>query len=308
MISHLDLIIIGGGPAGLTAGLYGSRAGLSTLMLEKGALGGQILVTELIENYPGFAQGISGFELAGKMEEQARRFGLEIKTAEVSSINFQGGKKQIVTAEEEKIEGKTIIIATGASPAELGVPGEKELKGRGVSYCATCDGALFRDKELALVGGGNAAIEEAISLTKFARRVNIIHRRDKLRADKVLQDRVTANPKINFIWDSHLIKILGEKKVEGAVTRNKKTQKETTWPVEGVFLYVGTKPNTDFLPESVKKDEQGYILTSENLQTSVSGVFAAGDVRHKSLKQVVAAAGEGALAATSAQKYIEGFD
>lgn len=308
MTSLFDLIIIGGGPAGLAAGLYGSRAGLNTLILEKRSPGGQILVTELIENYPGFPEGISGLELAGKMEKQTRRFGLQIKTIEVVSLILQNNQKQIITESHEKLEGKTIIIATGASPAQLGVPGEEKLKGRGVSYCATCDGALFRDKEVAVVGGGDSAIEEAIFLTKFAGRVNVIHRRDKLRAVKALRDRALSNPKITFIWDSHLVKILGEEKVKSIVVRNKKTQKETTLPAEGVFLYVGTQPNTNFLPKTIKTDQQGYVLTNESLQTSVPGVFAAGDVRSKSLKQVVAAAGEGALAATSAYKYIEGFD
>lgn len=308
MTSLFDLIIIGGGPAGLAAGLYGSRAGLNTLILEKRSPGGQILVTELIENYPGFPEGISGLELAGKMEKQTRRFGLQIKTIEVVSLILQNNQKQIITESHEKLEGKTIIIATGASPAQLGVPGEERLKGKGVSYCATCDGALFRDKEVAVVGGGDSAIEEAIFLTKFAGRVNVIHRRDKLRAVKALRDRALSNPKITFIWDSHLVKILGEEKVKSIVVRNKKTQKETTLPAEGVFLYVGTQPNTNFLPKTIKTDQQGYVLTNESLQTSVPGVFAAGDVRSKSLKQVVAAAGEGALAATSAYKYIEGFD
>lgn len=306
----LDLIIIGGGPAGLTAGLYGSRAGLNTLMLEKGGPGGQVLLTELIENYPGFPPGISGIELAEKMEKQARHFGLHIKIAEVVSLTLQNNQKQIITESQEKIEGRAAIIATGASPAQLGVPGEEKLRGRGVSYCATCDGALFKNKEVIVVGGGNSAIEEAIFLAKFARRVTVIHRRDQLRAVKVLQDRALSNSKITFIWDSHLVKILGErkKKVKGVIVRNKKTQKETTLSVDGVFLYVGIQPNTNFLPKAIKTDQQGYILTDENLQTNIPGVFAAGDVRHNSLKQVVAAAGEGALAATSAYKYIEGFD
>ncbi len=298
------LIIIGGGPAGLTAGIYAARSRLKTLLIEKGVPGGQIATSEKVENFPGFPEGISGQELVFRMEEQAKKFSLEIKNlTEAKEIQKEKEGFKILTSEGE-LFSQAVIIASGSSPAKLGIPGEKEFTGKGVSYCATCDGAFFKDREVLVVGGGNSAIEEAIFLTKFASKVTIVHRRDELRATKILQERAFKNPKIEFIWNSHLIKVMGKEKVEKAVVKNKLTQKEKEIKVDGVFIYVGVKPNAQFLPPEVKVDERGFILTDENMETSVEGMFAAGDVRSNKLKQVVVACGEGALAAHMAEKFL----
>jgi len=300
-----DLIIIGGGPAGLTAGIYAARAKLKTLLLEKGLPGGQIATTEHVENYPGFPLGISGRELAQKMEEQSKRFGIEILTlSEVNSLKIIAEGFEIKLNENSYFT-KTVIIATGAYPAKLNIPGEKEFTGRGVSYCATCDGAFFKDKKVAVIGGGNAAIEEALFLTRFASKVFIVHRRNRLRADKIFQGRVFNNEKVELILDSEIKEIIGESKVEGCIVRNKKTGDEKRLTVDGVFLYVGNIPNTNFVKDVLKLNKKGYIITNNELQTSLPGVFAAGDVRENKIKQVAAAVGEGALAEMSAQKYLE---
>jgi thioredoxin reductase (NADPH) len=299
-----ELIIIGGGPAGLTAGIYAARSRLKTLLIEKGVPGGQISASERVENFPGFPQGISGQELVFRMEEQAKKFGLEIKNL-TEAREMQKEKKgfKIFTSEGDFFS-QAVIIASGSSPAKLGIPGEKEFTGKGVSYCATCDGAFFKDREVLVVGGGNSAIEEAIFLTKFASKVTVVHRRDELRATKILQERAFENPKIEFIWNSHLVKVMGKEKVEKAVVKNKLTQEEKEVKVDGIFIYVGVKPNAQFLPPEVKVDERGFILTDENMETNVKGIFAAGDVRSNKLKQVVVACGEGALAAHMAEKYL----
>jgi thioredoxin reductase (NADPH) len=299
-----ELIIIGGGPAGLTAGIYAARSRLKTLLIEKGVPGGQIATSERVENFPGFPQGISGQELVSRMEEQAKKFGLEIKNL-TEAMNLKKIEEGIkISTSEGEFFSKVVIIATGSSPEKLGIPGEKEFAGRGVSYCATCDGAFFKDRKVLVVGGGNSAIEEAIHLTKFAAKVTVVHRRDELRATKILQERAFKNPKIEFVWNSHLVKVMGGDKVEKVVLRNKITQEESEIEVEGVFIYVGVKPNVSFLPPDIKVDEKGFILTDENLETSVKGIFAAGDVRSNKLKQVVVACGEGALAAHIAEKYL----
>ncbi len=305
-MERYEVVILGAGPAGLTAGIYAVRSRLKTVVLEKGVPGGQIVNTEKIENYPGFPEGIGGAELMKRLEEQAVKLGVEIKSlTEAKSLEVKKGLKVVQTNQGE-VEGEAVIIATGASPAKLGIPGEAELTGRGVSYCATCDGAFFKDKKVLVVGGGNSAIEEAIFLTKFASQVLVVHRRDQLRAVKILQERAKANPKIKFIWNSHLDEVKGKEKVEAAVVRNKLTQEKETISVDGVFIYVGVHPNTDFLPPSIQLDEQGFIVTDENLSVGLPGVFAAGDVRANQLKQVVVSAGEGALAAHLAEKYITG--
>ncbi|MDP3013502.1 MAG: thioredoxin-disulfide reductase [Candidatus Subteraquimicrobiales bacterium] len=300
-----DVIIVGGGPAGLTAAIYTERAKLKTLLLEKGLTGGQAVTTELIENYPGFPLGISGLELLQRMDEQARNFGAEIKTlCEVATVKLHK-KQKIVIANEEEYVAKAIIITSGVQAAKLNIPGEKEFTGKGVSYCATCDGAFFKDKKVLVVGGGDAAIEEALFLTRFATGVTIVHRRDALRATKILQERALKNPRVHFIWNSHPVKISGDSRVREIILYNKLTEKETPLEVDGVFIYIGTTPNTDFVKGLINLDNQGYILTDENLQTSIPGIFAAGDVRHNKLKQVATAVGEGAFAAFSAQKYLE---
>ena len=303
-----DAIIIGGGPAGLTAGIYLSRARMNTLLIEKALPGGQAILTEIIENYPGFPLGIAGPELMQKMEEQAVRFGLKIEYGEVAEVRIKEGKEdkvKMVKINNQEYKTLAIILASGAEASKLEVPGEEELRGRGVSYCATCDAPFFKDQKIVVVGGGDTAIEEALYLTKFVREVTIIHRRDRLRATKILQERVFANKKINLAWDSVVTKVLGKEKVEGILIQNKKTGEEKEVPCQGVFVFVGNVPNSKFLNELIKLDQKGYILTDDNMMTSQEGIYACGDVRKKILRQVVTACGEGATAAFAAQKYIE---
>jgi len=303
-----DAIIIGGGPAGLTAGIYLSRARMNTLLIEKAMPGGQAVLTEIIENYPGFPEGIGGSELMQKMEEQAVRFGLKIEYGEAAEVRIKEGKEdkvKIVKINNQGYNTLAIILASGAEASKLGIPGEEELRGRGVSYCATCDAPFFKDQKIVVIGGGDTAIEEALYLTKFVRKVTIIHRRDRLRATKILQERVVANKKINFVWDSVVTKILGKEKVEGILVQNKKTSEEKEISCQGVFIFVGNIPNSKFLKELVKLDKRYYILTDDNMMTSQEGIYACGDVRKKILRQVVTACGEGATAAFAAQKYIE---
>jgi len=300
-----DLIIIGGGPAGLTAGLYGGRAKLKTLLLEKlPLLGGQIINAEKVENYPGFPGGISGQELITRMENQAREFGLVIKTEEVQGLQEDGNIKQ-VTTEQGNYFGRAIIIATGSSPNRLGVEGEERLIGRGISFCGTCDGFFFKDMDVIVVGGGDTAMEEALFLTRFVRKVTVVHRRNALRATKVLQERAFNNDKIKFLWDTVVEKIEGGKAVERVVLKNVRTGEVSTKETGGVLIFVGTKPNTQFLQGPIDLDEKGFVLTNENLDSSQPGIFAAGDVRKKLLRQVSTAVGDGALAAFAAEKYLD---
>ena len=300
-----DVVIIGGGPAGLTAGLYCGRARLKTLLLEKATTGGQAATTDHIENYPGFPEGIGGFELTDKMKQQAGQFGMEVHEIKpVTAIDLDGDTK-VISSEEESFRAKAVIVASGAEPRTLGVPGEAEFRGRGVSYCATCDGAFYKDKAVAVIGGGNSAAEEANFLTRFAAKVYVVHRRDELRADKILQERVLGNEKIEIIWDAHLKKILGDGKVEEIVVENKNSHERASYQVDGVFFYIGTVPNTGFCEGLVNMDDREFIITDERLQSSVPGIFACGDCRANLLKQVSVAVGEGALAAVEAEKYIE---
>jgi len=300
-----DVIIIGGGPAGLTAGIYLSRARMDTLLIEKALPGGQAILTEIIENYPGFPHGIAGPELMQKMEEQAVRFGLKIEYGEVEEVKIKEDKVKIVRINNQEYKTLTIILASGAEASKLEVPGEEELRGRGVSYCATCDAPFFKHQKIVVAGGGDTAIEEALYLTKFVWEVTIIHRRDRLRATKILQERVFANKKINFAWDSVVTRVLGNEKIEGVLIQNKKTGEEKEIPCQGVFVFVGNIPNSNFLKKLVKLGEKGYILTDDNMMTSQEGIYACGDVRKKILRQVVTACGEGATASFAAQKYIE---
>lgn len=299
-----DVIIIGGGPAGLAAGLYAGRAKLKTLLLEQMLAGGQAATTDLIENYPGAPEGTTGPQLTERMEEQAKKFGVEFLMAQVTGVDLKGREKTVITS-EGSYRGKTVIIATGATHKKLGCPGEEEFTGRGVSYCATCDGAFYEDLPVAVVGGGDSAITEALYLTKFASRVYVIHRRDALRATKVVQDKAFAEPKIEFIWNSVVEEIKGGEMVEEVRLKNIKTGTLQDLPVKGVFVYVGLVPNTEFLKGQVKLDERGYIPVTANMETNVPGVFAAGDVTVKLLRQVVTAVGDGATAAVAAEKYIE---
>jgi thioredoxin reductase (NADPH) len=298
-----DVIIIGGGPAGLSAGIYTSRGRLSTLLIEKGGIGGQIINSEMVENYPGFTDGISGIDLTQAMYQQATKFGTETIYDEVTGIRAGGEQKTVTTVQGEYI-AKAVIIAGGAKRQKLGVPGEVELMGKGVSYCATCDGAFFRGKTVAVVGGGNAATTEALELTKFTKEVILIHRRNELRATKIMQERVKSSPKIEISWDTVVLEILGDKAVEKLKLQNVKTKEETFIPVSGVFVSVGSQPATGYLKGVLKLDEAGAIITDEKLETSVPGVFAAGDIRSGSIRQVVSATGDGAVAAVNAGKYI----
>ena len=303
--SIYDIIIVGGGPAGLTAGLYASRARLKTLLIEKIALGGQVTKSEQIENYPGFEQAISGFQLIQNLEKQAKGFGLTVETGDVQDIISLHKNKKTLKVQDREFHCKALIIATGSESNALGVPGEEKLLGRGVSYCATCDGAFFRDREVAVVGGGDAAVEEALFLTRLVKKVHIIHRRDELRAIKILQERALAHEKIAFIWNTVVEKIEGENSVEALTLRNIKEDRAFSLSVEGVFIYVGLSPNTAWLKDRLPLTEQGFIETDHAMETSLPGVFAAGDVRHKLLRQIATAVGDGSTAAFAAEKYVD---
>lgn len=299
-----DLIIIGAGPAGLTAGLYAARARLKTLMLEKLSPGGQVLMTDWVENYPGFPDGISGFELMDKMRRQAEKFGLDIKSTEVSRLDVLK-EKQILTTDNGNLESKAIILACGATPQRLGIEGESLLTGKGVSYCATCDGPFYREQEVAVIGGGDTAVEEALFLTKFASKIYLVHRRDKLRATKLLQERAWSEEKIEIIWDSIPKRIVGEAGVEGIDLKNVKTGEESHLPVQGVFVFIGYRPNNELVKGVLECDERGFVVTSNNMETSETGIFAAGDITSKLLRQISTAVGDGATAAFAAERYLE---
>lgn len=304
--SYYDVIIIGGGPAGLTAGLYTARARLSTLLIERGIFGGQIANVSWIENYPGFPEGISGYELAQRMYQQGEKFGIETVTTEATGIELEGETK-IVKTGEGNYRARAVIIAGGAHLRQLGVPGEERLTGKGVSYCATCDGPFFRDRVVAVVGGGDSAIEEGIYLTRFASKINLIHRRDQLRASKLLQERCFSNPKMEFYWDAVVEDIGGDERAENIHLRNVKTGEITTLEVDGVFIYVGLKPNTDYLKGLLTLDEGKQIIVNDQMETESPGIFAAGDIHHNSPRQVITAAGDGATAALSATRFLEGI-
>jgi thioredoxin reductase (NADPH) len=299
-----DLIILGGGPAGLTAGIYAARARLNTLLVEKGIPGGQAAVTHRIENYPGFADGVEGPDLGQRLKDQAVHFGLQVLAAEISKVTLDG-EARVVRTDHGVFRARALIVATGACSLPLGAKGELELRGRGVSYCATCDGAFFRDATVAVVGGGDSAIEEAIYLTRFAKEVIIIHRRNALRATRILQERALSNAKIRMVWDSVVEEIKGDQAVQSLVLRNVKSDARSDLAVDGIFIYVGQKPNTEFLGDMLKLDPRGYIITNEEMETGAPGIFAAGDVRVKSLRQVITACADGALAAVRADRYLQ---
>ena len=305
MSNTYDVIIIGGGPAGLSAGLYTSRARLKTLLIEKAIVGGQITNAERVENYPGFPDGISGFDLGELMRRQAESFGLEINYAEALGIELRDSEKVVKTSDGDYI-GRAVIVAGGATLQRLGVPGEEKLTGRGVSYCATCDGPFFKDRVVAAVGGGDSAVEEGLLLTRFASRVIVIHRRHQLRASKILQERAFANKKMEFLWDSLVEGIQGENKVTMIKIRNVKTGQTTALEVSAVFIYVGQRPNTDYLKGLVPLDEKGCIIINERMETQIKGIFAAGDIRQNSPRQVITAAGDGVTAALSSEKFLGG--
>jgi thioredoxin reductase (NADPH) len=303
MKTDYDIVIVGGGPGGLTAGLYGSRAELKTLLVEKYMPGGQIANTEDVEDYPGF-EHISGPELAQKMADHAKKFGLEIISDLVEDVHCRGEIKVVKTPERE-ITAKAVIIATGGSPNLLGVPGEREFSGKGVSYCAICDGAFFKGQIIAVVGGGDAAVEEAMFLTKFGSKVILIHRRDQLRAQKIIQTRAFANEKLEFIWDSVVEEIKGDTKVRSVTLKNVKTGETSNLDAGAVFVFVGFVPNSDIVHESMRKNEAGYFITDDKMETSIPGIYAIGDVRQQLVRQITNAVGDGTTAAVAAQKHIE---
>lgn len=303
----LEILIIGGGPAGLTAGIYAIRARRKCLIIDKVFPGGQLMYTAFIENYPGFPNGSTGMDLAASMAEQVQRLGVEVLMEEAEGIE-KSPVGFLVKTPGKTFQTKGVIIATGASWKRLDVPGEKELSGKGVSYCATCDAPLYKDKEVVLVGGGDTALCEALYLTRFVKHLHLIHRRGALRAEKILQERVFANEKISFVWDSVVTKISGTNKVESVEILNKKTQGIQTLPTEGVFIFIGNIPNTGFVPDFVARNEQGQIMTNVKMETNVPGIYAAGDVRAESIRQVIASAGDGATAAWYADKYLDSVE
>ena len=299
-----DLVIIGGGPAGLTAYLYAARARLNVILVEKLSPGGQVLVTDIVENYPGFPEPVSGFELMDRFLAQVKKLGLETFNGEVVRLEQEGELKKVIFADGKGIRTKTVIVATGARPNRLGVPGEEALLGKGVSYCATCDGPFFRGLEVAVVGGGNTAVQEALFLTKFAKKVHLIHRRDQLRAQKILQERALAHEKIQFWWSCVVEEILGQDKVEGVKIRHLKTGETEVLRVDGVFIFIGISPQSEFVEGFLERDERGFIITDCEMRTNVPGVFAAGDVRAKACRQIITAAGDGATAAYMAEHHL----
>lgn len=303
--ADFDLVIIGGGPAALTAGLYAARAMLNVLLVEKAAPGGQVSATDWIENYPGFPQGLSGADLVQNITQQAKRFDVNIEINEVISIDCSENVKKVRLA-DRTITTHTIIIATGASPRKLGIPGEDRFYGKGVSFCATCDGPFYKDRVVATIGGGNTALQGSLFLTKFASKVYLIHRRSELRATKILQERAFANDRIEIIWDSVPTSINGGlTNVENITIKNVKTGDTKELVVDGCFIWVGIHPNTEFLGGWVELDESGFVIVDSNMETSLPGVFAAGDVRNTPLRQIATAVGDAAIAAFSAEHYIE---
>jgi thioredoxin reductase (NADPH) len=301
-VETYDLVILGGGPTGLAAGLYGTRSRLKTLVLERGTIGGQLAVTEDIENYPGI-EAITGPELGQKMLEHAEKFGLEMEYVEVESVDLES-KIKVVRTDDKEYHAKALVIATGSTHNKLEIPGEDEFSGRGVSYCAVCDGAFFRDRDLIVVGGGDAAVEEGTYLTRFASKVTIVHRRDELRATKLLQERAFANPKMDFLWDSTVEEVKGNGLVGSVAVKDLKAGRVYDRPVDGVFIYVGLSPNSQFLEGALPADEMGHLHVNLKMETKFSGVFAAGDIREQSSRQVASSVGDGATAAIFAEKYI----
>lgn len=310
MSNIYDVVIIGSGPAGLSAGLYSGRARMKTLIIEKEKAGGQIATTEEVENYPGSIDHETGPSLISRMVKQAEHFGAEKVTDDIKEVNFDGDIK-ILKGDKGEYHARAVIIATGAKPRLMGCPGEKEFTGKGVSYCATCDAAFFDDFDVYVIGGGDSAVEEAMFITKFARKVTIVHRRDSLRAARSIQEKAFKNEKIDFIWNSEVKEIKGEGIVESMVLRNRETGEETEIVANeddgtfGIFVFVGYLPQNNLFKDIITMDERGYIITDDNMKTNIEGVYAAGDNRVKSLRQVVTATADGAIAATQAEKYIE---
>ena len=299
-----DVIVIGSGPAGLTAAIYTSRNEFRTLVIAGSSWGGQLMLTTEIENFPGFSEGVMGPELMENMRRQAEKFGAEIIFEDATSVDFKS-KPFRVKAGDNTYEARSVIIATGASRRWLGLESEQRLRGKGVSVCATCDGPFFRDKKVVIVGGGDTALKEALELTKFAKEVKIIHRRNRLRASRFLQKRAFSNPKIGFIWNAVVQEIIGEERVEGVQLKRTDTGEEFTIECDGVFIAIGSKPNTEIFRNQIELDKDGYIITHDETKTSVEGVFAAGDVQDRRYRQAVVAAASGCKAALDAERYLE---
>lgn len=304
MNKSYDVIIIGGGPGGYTAALYAARANLSTLVIEKFAPGGQMATTDIVENYPGFVEGINGFELGMQMKKGAERFGVKTKLAEVLSVELDGEVK-LVHTKKATFEAKTIILALGASPRELGLSNERELRGRGVSYCATCDGSFYRDKTVVIVGGGNTAVADAIFLAKICKKVYLVHRRDELRASKTYMEALENTENIEFVWSSVVTEVIADQFVTGVKVKSRKDDSEREIACDGVFVAIGNVPNTDLIKGQVELDEAGYVPADETTRTNIPGVFAVGDMRAKPLRQIVTAVADGAVAAKFAEEYID---
>lgn len=298
-----DMIIIGGGPGGYTAALYGARAGLDTIVLEKLSAGGQMALTSQIDNYPGFEDGIDGFTLGEKMQTGAERFGAKTAYAEVSSVDLHSVPKVIKTS-EGTFYGHTVVFATGASPRELGIPGEKEMIGRGVNYCAACDGMFYKGKTVVVVGGGNSAAADALQLSRICKKVILVHRRDSLRATKIYHEPLMKAPNIEFRWNSTVVEFLSEDKLTGIKIQDVNSGEESTIDCEGIFISVGRKPATELVKDQLQLDPSGYVIADESTKTNIPGVFAIGDVRTKKLRQIVTAVADGAIAAHEAEEYL----
>ena len=306
-VKEYEVIIIGGGPAGYSAGIYTTRGMLKTLLIESYTVLSQLALTDLIENYPGFHEGIGGYDLLSNFKKQGQKFGLEVVDGIVEEIKHDNtdGKSFIVITKDKKFyKTKSLILASGAKTRKLGIPGEKEFAGKGVSYCAVCDGAFYKNRHVAVVGGGDTALQEALYLTKFASKVSIIHRRDKLRAEKILQEQVFNNEKISFIWDSIVEKIEGNDIVENLKLKNKKTDGTTNFACDGIFIFIGVISNTDYINRIVETDNSGWVITDEKMRTNIPGIFAAGDLRADTYRQIATAVGDGVTAALSCEKYI----
>ena len=308
-MSNVDhqLIIVGGGPAGLTAGLYAARGMVDAVLLEKGVAGGQVMLTDWIDNYPGFPEGISGSDLSEKFAAQAKRFDLKVKQATVTKMDLKGPVKTIYLEDGSTLTSRAVIITTGARPNQVGVTGEEAYYGRGVSYCATCDAPFYKGKTVAVIGGGNTAVQEADYLTKFADKVYVIHRRDALRATKIVQEKAFANDKIEFVWDTVPTEVVGDifKGVVGLAVKNVKTEETSQIDLDGVFVLIGIRPNMEMLPLDQLDNDQGFIHTNVEMETSQPGVFAAGDIIYKKVRQVANAVGEGCVACLSAEEFLE---
>ena len=299
-----DVIIIGGGPAGYTAALYAARANLTAMVIEKFALGGQMATTEIVENYPGFVEGINGFELGMQMKKGAERFGVKTKLAEVKSVELDKNPKLIHTS-KDTFQAKTIILALGAYPRELGLPNERNLRGRGVSYCATCDGMFYKDKTVVIVGGGNTAVADAIFLAKICKKVYLVHRRDELRASKTYMESLEKTENIEFIWSSEVVEILADEFVTGVKVKSRNDDSVRMVACDGIFVAIGNVPNTELIKGQVELDEAGYVPADETTRTNIPGVFAVGDMRNKPLRQIVTAVADGAVASKYAEEYID---